>query len=474
MAALLSALDDPAHVPSAELERLAQAVLQYGRGMPEGMQQRYVSRLRFAEAAQERRWRVIIAGAAAGVFLAGSLAFYLIRSWARASDAAQAAGAISDMIERGEIEQATGFLEKLQKADAGLLSYSSMIEARQKFKAMQDKETDRVVQFDETIRAAEQAPINQLDPPELENARKLARQDPEKHAIEQLVQRRAAALASKRAESEKKVGPRLDAVGRKIAKVKEKVESAGSGIRDDLEVLGPLAEARRELADLGPDLPFVGDGLRGLVTALGQKIDAIHARLELIRRQASVEEELTNAAAYSATIGPGKLVKFATGLDAYLKSFPDDPRAAAFKQTRDEQALWYDIEAWNELTAGWKGRHAELSPERAESRADLCGRFMTLHSSFPGTADVIRYQRYAEAIASRAPLDSSPVAKLRRLFSDIFVNHIWMITVDDVGDGNVRSIVKHYYATQPPQEKGKSSVSQHHLVRGEGANPDNP
>ena len=162
--ALLYALDDPAHIPSAELERLAHSVLQYGRGMPEGIQQRYVSRLRFAEAAQQRRWRVIVAGAAAGVLLAGSLSFYLIRSWARSSDASQAASTILDMIELGQVEQASGFLEKLQKADPGLLSYPPMIEARQKFQVIQDKETERIVQFDKTIRAAEQAPVNQLNP----------------------------------------------------------------------------------------------------------------------------------------------------------------------------------------------------------------------------------------------------------------------------------------------------------------------
>ena len=63
IAALLCTLDDPAQIPPAELERLAHAVLQYGRGMPEGVQQRYVdARLRSAEAAQDaplagdRRW----------------------------------------------------------------------------------------------------------------------------------------------------------------------------------------------------------------------------------------------------------------------------------------------------------------------------------------------------------------------------------------------------------------------------------
>ena len=81
-------------------------------------------------------------------------------------------------------------------------------------------------------------------------------------------------LAAEQAKREKDVGPRLDAVGRKIAEVQQKVQAAVSGKADDSEILGPLAEARRDLTDLGPELPYVGDNLQSLATVLAQKIDA--------------------------------------------------------------------------------------------------------------------------------------------------------------------------------------------------------
>jgi hypothetical protein len=228
---------------------------------------------------------MLVGGAAAGILLAGSLSLYLIRAWARSSDASQAASTIFDMIELGQIEQASGFLEKLEKADAGLLSYPPMIEARERFKVIQDKETERAVQFDKTMRAAEHAPLNQLSPPELETARKLARQQTEKQVIDQLVQRRAAALAVERANREQNVGPRLDAVGRKIAEVQQKVQTAVSEKTDGSEILAPLGEAQRELANLGSDLPYVGDNFQSLATVLGQRIDETRALLEQRRRQ---------------------------------------------------------------------------------------------------------------------------------------------------------------------------------------------
>jgi hypothetical protein len=259
-------------------------------------------------------------------------------------------------------------------------------------------------------------------------------------------------LATERATHERDVGPRLDAVSRKIAEVQRKVESATSGTNDDSDVLGPLAEAQRELADLSPNLSYVGDSLQGLATVLGQRIDATRARLDLRRRQARIEQDLTDAVAYSATIGPGKLAKFAGALDTYIKLFPDDPRSPVFKQTRDEQALWYDVEAWNNLADGWKGQRNGLSPQEAKHRADLCGRFVTQHPSFPGTAEILRYQRYAEAIARRSSADDSPITNLRRLLSDIFVNHIWMVTIQDENQIKGKSIIKRYYSKKRPDE----------------------
>jgi hypothetical protein len=451
-AALVQALDDPTHVSPAELERLAHAVLQYGQGMPEAIQRRYVSRLRVAEATQSRRLRLIIAASAAGLLLTGSLTFYTIRSWARANDATQAAGAINDMIERGEIEQTGGFLEKLRKADAGLLSYPSMIEVTQKFEAIQEKETDRAVQFDKAIRAAEQAPLDHVNPPELEAARKLARQETEKQAILAVVQRRAAALSAERAKFEQDVGPRLDIIGRKIAQAQARAEHMKPGVNDDTEIVGPLDEAQRELANLGSNLRFVGIELQSLATVLGQKIETVHTRLDVRRRKARRDDELTSDVTYSSTaLGSGRLVKFAGHLDAYARAFPDDPRTAAFRQTRDEQALWYDVEAWNDLTVAWKGRRTALTPQEGKQRADLCARFVTQHPSLPGIDDVVRYQQYAESIARRSALDDGPVANLRRLLADIFVSHIWMVTISDDNDITGRPAVKRYYAAKQPE-----------------------
>jgi hypothetical protein len=433
--ALVCALDNPAHISPVQLERLAHAVLQYGRGMAERVQVRYVTRLRSAEAAQTLRRRVAVSGAVAGVLLVGGLSFYLIQGWARASDAAQAATALVDMIDLGNVDEAGAFLDQVTKADQGLLAYPPMIEARARLQALRDKEADRAAQFEKSFRASERAPVFQLDPPDLQSTRKLARLPSEKQAIEQLVRQRATALEAARATHEKDVGPRLDAVGRKIAEIQRKLEAEAPAKIDGLQVTEPLAEAQHSLAELQPELPYVGERLQSLATVLGQKIDATLARLDQRRRLVRLEAGMTEAVAFSVKDAAAGITKFANSLDNYITSFPDEPRSQAFRQTRSEQSLWNDVEAWNQLIQQWKGDAIGTAPADGKIRAERCGRFLSEHAGSPDYDAIAHYQKHLEAIARRGLEPDSANTKIQRLLSDILVENIWMIKVKEERGG---------------------------------------
>ena len=200
VAALVGALDDPGFIPAAELERLIHAVLQFGHGLPEALQRRCASRLKTAEATQTRRFRLITAASAAGVILASSLVFYLVWSHIRGGQAAQAAIALTDLLELGELDQAGSFLKKLEARDPALLAYPGMLEARQRLESVQAKETERALFFDKALREAEQSPLAATEPKSLGTARSLARRETEKQSLALLIQRRETAL---RAEQDK-------------------------------------------------------------------------------------------------------------------------------------------------------------------------------------------------------------------------------------------------------------------------------
>src|SRR5581483_9619503 len=91
LTALVRLLDYPGAVRPDDLEQLAHAIVSGGQGMPEDLQQRYITRLHAAEAAQARRIRRLAAGSAAAILLLGSLVFYAVRAQARAREADQAA-----------------------------------------------------------------------------------------------------------------------------------------------------------------------------------------------------------------------------------------------------------------------------------------------------------------------------------------------------------------------------------------------
>src|SRR5262249_55562209 len=145
---LIRALDYPGSLAPAELERLAHAVQVHGDGIPEGLRQRYITRLRAAESAQTLRRRLIAAGSAAAVILVGTLFYLALHAQARSREAEQAATSISDQLELNDLDHAVSLLKEYEKNAPDLLKYPALIEVRQRVEIGQSKESDRALQFD--------------------------------------------------------------------------------------------------------------------------------------------------------------------------------------------------------------------------------------------------------------------------------------------------------------------------------------
>ena len=128
---LANALNNPAVISAAELERLERDVLRHGRGIPEKIQRKFAARFRAASSARKLRFRIVAALAAAVILVSGSLAFYLVRSSFRSRDAEQAAAEINAFLQKGDIDQAEAFLANLEKADSSLLLDPALAEAQQ-------------------------------------------------------------------------------------------------------------------------------------------------------------------------------------------------------------------------------------------------------------------------------------------------------------------------------------------------------
>jgi hypothetical protein len=450
---LARALDYPGTLIPADLERLAHAVQKHGEGIPEALRLRYITRLREAEVSQMRRKRLVVVGSAAGVLLAGTLIYLAIHAQARSNQAEQAATAISDQLELGELDQAVSLVKNYEKADPDLMRYSSMIEVRQRVELAQSKESDRALQFDQAMREAGAAPPSAKLPTALETARSLARLDSEKKQVEELIRSRAAALQAEEGRREQQLSPRLDEISRTLDGLEAKIKTPAQGQPDDPAVLGSIADTQRALSDMANDVAAAGAGVQDQARTLSDRLDRIRSRMEQRNSQSRLEDAITAAVAYSPEDrGFTGAAGLATALQAFSKAFPDFPRSRAFTITLRDQPVWDAISEWDHLTAGWRDVRAAVAPQEAGVRAEQCRQFLVQHPASPDFERVTAYRTAMEAVSHRSADGEGSLGKLQKLMTDLLVDNLWMITVRPPAAEGPR----HYYVAEQPARNARS------------------
>jgi hypothetical protein len=327
------------------------------------------------------------------------------------------------------------------------------VEVRQRLEAAQAKETDRALQFDKAMREGETAPLSAKAPAALETARSLARLETEKSALDQLIQRRAAARQAEETGHDRELSPRLAEVSRALDQLERRAAALDQGSADAAAIVATIAETQRSLSDMEPDLVQASEAIQGRADNLEHRLDAIRARLDQRDQRTRLEEAITAAVAYSpASRGFTNPAAYADALQAFNKSWPNDPRAKAFSAILREQPLWNAIGEWDRLAAPWRSTPWAVAPQEAKIRAEQCRQFLAQH---PGAPDVDRsalYQRYMEAVARRGADADGALFKLQRLLSDSLVENLWMVTVKPP----LAEASRRYYLPQPLAPDAKS------------------
>ncbi|MHB1556254.1 MAG: hypothetical protein ACYC61_02120 [Isosphaeraceae bacterium] len=452
---LVRALDYPGNFPPSQLERLAHAVGSHPDGLPDALRQRYITRLHDAERADTRRRRLIVAGSAAAVLLVASLVYMAVRAQARSSEAERVATRVGDHLELNELDQAVALLKKVETSDPVLLDYPALADVRARVEAEQQKETDRALKFDQAMRDAEAAPPSSSEPPALAEARKLARLDTEKSALDNLVRRRAAAIQAQQARRDKELIPRLDEIAASVDRAEARLTAPGARPEADREAITAIAEAERGLADIADDVAISGQAVQDRSKSLSDRLDAARALIDRRGLQTRLESAITSAVAYSpdGSFSPGALT---LALQAYAKAFPDTPRSRAFATTVHDQPAWDAIGEWDRITAGWRGDRegdaATVPPQEASARASQCRQFMTQFPASPEFDRAAAYRQAMEAMSHRSAEAEGSLGKLRALMADLLVDNLWMVTLRPPASGGER----HYYLTEQPARDARS------------------
>jgi hypothetical protein len=457
--ALSNALNDHAAISAAELERLEGRVLSHGRGIPEKIQRKYDVRFRTARAARTRRSRIIAAAVAGAILVAGGLAFSLIWSSFRARDAEQANATIAAFLDKGDIEQAEGFLADLEKADASLLKDPLLVDARRRCRAARDHETQRAQNFEDAMEEARHAALGDVEPKALATARDLARLDSEKRAIEELVHARQAARKDSRDKQETTLRPRLDTISRAIERLSTRLNESTLEFDRFAE---ELDSSRRELDELKPQIATSGAELQQLTGDVQRRVEAVAARFDQLQGESQRANEITEAAAFNVAQPSGDLGLFASRLLAFVKTYPAEACSKAFQTTLQERPLWDSVSAWNTLIKGWKKQAVSSRSQEAELRARVCAQFLQKYPEFPDYKDVEEYRRYMEAIAGRTSGAKSPLATLKALFSSALVENLSMVVVKAGPDQP-----KRFYARNIPAEHNGKLTLRYIIDRGD-------
>jgi hypothetical protein len=445
--ALCQALDETRRIGPVALERLGKAVMLHDRGMPEVIQNRYLQRLAEERTTAARKRNIIVGTLTAAILLLVGLIGFTIRQQSRANDASQAALAVSDMIELGELEKAGDFLKKLRAADASLLSYPPLVEAQARFEALQEKESKRQLDFADAYQRAEIAPTSQTAPPSLETARSLARLVTEKEAVEKLAQRRQAAFLDERQRRDEEIAPKLQSITDKIVQVESFLSAHPGDTKTQTQVQQSLAEPQRELTTLGPSLQVASETVQGLARELVLKLEGVQKRMDREGRRRSIEKDMARLLQSSQAIDRSPFAEYVGLLQKYAATQSDTPEAKALESVSREQPAWESVFEWNRLVRAWQKDASEWSSKKAQARLEVCAKFLAEHPQSPDSAETNKYKSHLEAIVRRDSGAESLKRRFQELLSDVLLDSIWMLEVKEF-----RSLPKKYYLTDKPKE----------------------
>lgn len=425
---LTALLDDPGPVPSMELERLAGELGGLRESLPEHLAERFSARLTLESGREARRRAWIIGGASAAVILIAASAAFAYRGHLRSTRATRAAVAVADMLELGELERALEFVAALAKTDAALVEAREFHDARSRLKIEEEKEATRAFEFDKALRLADQAPVLDEEPMALEEARKLARLDTEKAAVDQRAGARREAARVERSRREEELAPRIqeleDQANRLMADYRRGAESGDVG-----RFLDPLVKLQNDCRAFDDQARSVGPEFHARLAAVTARLNNLGADFDRARRLKTAEDQLTIAATYAPTafFDPDR---FADSLDAYAKALSDSNRAEEVARVRKEARIWKAVVAWDQLLDRWSEKGADLSPVQASIRLEACSKFINDHSWYPRMEFVETYKEELEATSSRsAGGPQSPAGRLRALLSDSMIDAVWMVQV---------------------------------------------
>lgn len=414
------AIEDKASRPL--LAELEQAVLGFGKGLPDELEARLKERYRaIGRSERARNWAILGGLVATAACLAG-LVLWSNAAQARNREFEKAAAKAGSYLASGRLEDARTVLEQLESTYPGASQAEVVTPVADRLSAAEQKENDRLARFSAAIAEARDASLSQAPPPALETARSLARSPSETAQVEAIVTTRQGIAARERALVDEKLLPRLASLG-------ERTDEAEAQAKKDpraRETLAALAALRQEVPSLKEESERASEEVQSRVKTWVARLNSIDAAQAAALVRDRLLEELTRNA---GTIErPEDLARYLDTADKYVAKFPDEPSGRSLRQALGEKALWQAVVAWGALVRSWQAPVTILPQPLAVERARALTDFCTTYPKYPAPATVEEYRRYVEAVSHRTSVgDAGAASSLRRMLSNPLVDHVWRV-----------------------------------------------
>ncbi len=314
------------------LERAYQAMHRLDAELPELLERRYVERIRSLDAADKRRFVLLLSGVIGALAIAASVTLWIILRTHHENQVASSTAAMSKLVESGNLVEARKYADSIAVQSKSIAVRPVFIEQVTRLEGLEREEKVRTERFLELLSRLEQMDDNAPERSLLSEAEKLAKTDTETAKVAAI----RARVRSADVVRQKEIDTQFDKRYRELlASVAEMGGQLERGTPVDTKVLSELRQAIQRLGDT-ESKPSI---------ALSSQVEPLLAKAAVLTR---VNNDLISLRqtldGLSSKIG--KPQEFGAGLSELAKNHA---AMASFKLVAEEANLWSGAQAWHQL-----------------------------------------------------------------------------------------------------------------------------
>lgn len=442
----------------ADFEPLYYKVEQFGRGVPENLQQRLTARVAELDREASRRRLIKLTSIATGTVVLLVLIGVGIFLWIRNLELNRHVANLQGLIQEEQLDEAEVYVTDLAESNPRVHEHEDFQAQVRNLMNKVQEDADRRKQLEYKLSVA-QSTLEELsadDPSSLElgrlnqgydalnEANAIAKTEMERTRIAELGDQ----LKAKEKEVQSAVDTKFQTEVVAFHQAVKALDPDAPGYTGQLETHKTQAESlkgRKWISeDLGPRL------LDPIVT----EIEALIKQDEVAREEAKYLAEIRKAV--------GDPNAFRLKLNGYVNNeeFDGTPRQRSFQQVlQDETSLWIGAEEWNKLKSKLKGTNLiTYSPKYAPMRIAEANTLLNQHKGFPEEATLKEVVAYLNLVVARDAGTNLGRLEKNVLAPDL-VSSLYMLQTK--ADPKLQYPAKRYYSTKMPTTLGDT----HYVIR---------